>query len=251
MQSAQRLPSMIQGLEYLKGCNVPVDFIIDVGILTCTYPLIHCFPDRKHILVEPVRSFHTNIESIYKSKNIDHLLLKCAAGKSNEKLVLCEYGKRGGTEVTHSRLFDVNADIPNEDLISKLIIDTKRVDTLLEMHKTECCASNDKYDFLLKIDVDGTEEDILEGSRNCLGQCSVIVLEIPIVKLLGRVSLLDQLGYQIVDIVDPCYYKGCLSQVDCIFVRKDLMRVHQVDPWQRSSSIDFSAWYEGRYIYAT
>ncbi len=242
---------MVHGLEYLKNCNVPIDFIIDVGILTCTYPLIHCFPYLKHILIEPVRSFHANIESIYNSKNINHLLIKCAAGKSNEKLILCEYGKKGGTEVTHSRIFDMEANIPTDDLISKIVIDTKRVDTLLEMHQSECSPTKEKYEFLLKIDVDGTEEDILDGSQGSLDKCSVIVLEIPIVKLLGRVSLLDQLGFQVVDIVDPCYYKGCLSQVDCIFVRKELIRIHKVDPWLSSSNIDFSAWYEGRYIYAT
>jgi FkbM family methyltransferase len=247
MSEAKRLPSMVAALEYIKECGVPIEYIVDVGILTSTYPLMHCFPTLKHLLVEPVRSFYPGIEEIYKKHNIDHTLMKCAAGARDSTLVLCEYAKDGGHKITHSKIFNSPSEAITTNLLACLDIEVRTVESLLREAAEQGLVKADAP-FLLKLDVDGTEEDIIEGAKGVLDRCSVVVLEVPIVKLLGRVQLLDSLGFTCVDIVDPCYYKRAMSQVDCIFVRKDLHRKHGVDPWSKGGPVEFSQWYEGAYV---
>lgn len=248
MNTAKRLPSMIEGLEYLKRCNVPIGFIVDVGILTCTYPLIHCFPHKKHLLIEPVRSFHSEIHRIYTEARIDYKLLGCGAGRENGLRVLCEYARKGGRKVTHSRIFMSAQQAPVTDLVGCVDVEVQRIDSILDSYRVENGICNTDF-FLLKLDVDGAEEEVVAGAGAVLNRCSVVVLEVPIAKIAGRITLLDQIGFQCVDIVDPCYYKGGLSQVDCIFVKKDLIRPYHIDPWANTTSIDFDQWYEGRYTH--
>jgi FkbM family methyltransferase len=251
MADTRRLPSMVDALEYIKKCDVPIDFILDVGILTCTYPLMQCFPSKKQFLVEPVRSFFPKIREIYDERKIDYTLVQCAAGSENDTLVLCEYGLDGGHVPTHSRIFKSPGEAPTANLIACVDIEVRKVDVIVRDVVAKEGSLPPTSSFLLKIDVDGTEEEILEGAREVLGRCSVVVLEVPIVKLLGRIQFLDQLGYQCTDIVEPCYYKGALSQVDCVFVRKDIYARLGVDPWSKGGSVDFSQWYEGRYVFAS
>lgn len=252
MEEIKRLPSMIDGLSYIRRCGVPVDFVIDVGILSCTYPLIKVFPDKKHVLVEPVRSFHKNIESIYRDNGIDYMLCDFAAGSVNGNLVLCEYGKKSGENViTHSSIYRSIVDAPTVNLLSSVSIEVRRIDSLVSSVVSEIGLVGSDYFYLLKIDVDGSEEEIIEGALGALDRCSIVVLEVPITKLLGRVSLMEGVGFKCVDLVDPCYYKGALSQVDCIFVKNSLVRLFAVDPWLVSSTIDFDKWYEGRYTHVS
>lgn len=250
MDSPKRLPSMVAGLDYLKSCGVPVDFILDVGVFTCTYPLISCFSDKKHYLIEPVRSFHANIAKIYTTNKIDFELIECAAGDSEDIRYLCEYAKSGGESITHSRIFASLADAPTQDLVNQTQVVTHRVDGLVNRIVAARNIDSASYNLLLKIDVDGNEEEVIAGAVDVMDRCSVVVIEAPISKLLKRSMMLEELGFQLVDIVDPCYYKGALSQVDCIFVRKNLIRVCKVDPWLVSSRIDFDHWYAGSYVNA-
>lgn len=237
-----RTASMYDGLSYLISCEVPVDLIVDVGILSCTYPLIKAYPDIKHILVEPVKSFHENIKNIYNSNNIEFELLSFAAGSTNSNLKLCEFDKLKIGKVTHSTL--INEDVlPDQDgLISIHDVPVKRIDDYLKSSLVYRKLIQLNRYFLFKIDVDGFEEEIFHGAECVLDRCSIVVLEVPIPKLVQRINLMDKYNFVCVDIVEPCYYKDNLSQVDIIFVKRELYEKNNVNAWIGTTTVDPSLW---------
>jgi hypothetical protein len=80
---------------------------------------------------------------------------------------------------------------------------------------------------LLKIDVDGPEIRVLQGSKSLLKQGCVIVIEASMADEKPRfssvVDYLSSYGYDVYDIVDPLYRQSDwhLWQVDLIFMKKD------------------------------
>ena len=82
--------------------------------------------------------------------------------------------------------------------------------------------------YLLKIDVDGHELEILRGAQRSLRDASIVIVEASLAnrrcpELMERLELLLQSGFYLFDIVDPAYYAKLLHQVDLVFVRGDIV----------------------------
>ena len=72
--------------------------------------------------------------------------------------------------------------------------------------------------YLLKIDVDGSEEEILKGSTDVLKRTSVVIVEMNTKNFFQRFQILKENSFEIFDIVDLCYYDGQLRAFDAIFI---------------------------------
>ena len=82
---------------------------------------------------------------------------------------------------------------------------------------------------LIKLDVQGSEKDIMLGGLDIVRGAKVLFIEMPVVEynvgspdLVEMLTFLDQLGFRMVDIVALRYDTGDqkLSQFDAIFVKK-------------------------------
>ena len=236
----KRNASMSDSLKFLKSRDLPVSYIIDIGILHCTEALVNVFPNLKHYLVEPVRSYHKQIEDFYVNQGIDYTLIGVAAAGSNKHVRLIEYAADGGSTLTHSRITDLDDIVEDQRAISQVVIEAMTIQRILD---TNCYTSfTSQHPFLLKIDIDGLEDEILEVSSDALKSCNCIILEIPIIKFLKRINLLGRLGFSLVDIVDHAYYKSGLSQVDGIFIRNEYIDALKINTWHNESVVDFSQW---------
>ena len=134
-----------------------------------------------------------------------------------------------GHEITHA-VFS-QSDTPSEALRS---VPTLKLDTFV-------ANQNPPAPFLLKIDVDGAEEMILEGAQEALKKCSVLVLECPRKRVAERIQLLNTAGFELLDIVDFCYYDGYLWQLDLVFINPRFAPPDYVDVLKDGFSID--KWY--------
>jgi FkbM family methyltransferase len=247
-ESAARKPSMIDAFRYLQSKELPIDFVIDVGVLVCTYPLVHCFPSLSHFLIEPVKSFHPRISAYYAGRNVPFQILDFAASSNDGHATLCEFAnKMGSEEVTHSGIYFDSSHEALQNVASRTAIDCYKIDTFFGSFCDTCALDQKSVNALLKIDVDGCEEDIILGAKESLEHCSVVVIEAPLRRLSSRLLLLENFGFELVDITDPCYYAKYLSQVDLIFVRADLVKSFKLVPWDRGGSFVPEDWYEGKY----
>jgi FkbM family methyltransferase len=236
----KRNPSMTESLTFLKSKMLPISYIVDIGILNCTKALVKVYPDIPHILVEPVRSYYPAIESFYKNNNIDYVLIKAAASNKTSLVKLVEYSADKSGTITHSEIVDINkTDIDNR-VVSTVTVDGLTIGDILYRAGKSLELSKEK--FLLKMDIDGFEDEILEASNKYLINCICIVLEVPILNFYKRLKIVAELGFEAVDIVDPCYYKNGLSQVDVIFVKPEYKNKLGINTWYGNTEVDFKEW---------
>lgn len=236
-----RMPTMSDSLKTLIRSGVQVDAILDVGILTGTQPLMEVFPDIKHHLFEPVDTHFNTITNNY--RKIPHVIHQVAlSDKDGTAYLACKSINDDG-KISHSEvvLNEVDAkEIPG--LISCKEIRLARLDTLIK--------DLDRDDtYLLKIDVDGHEMSVLNGSVETLKKASIVVIEAPINKvsmphLFERSGFLMEHGFYLTDIVDMAYYDGVLWQVDLVFVRKNIVNtIDRLRPFEAEAfSFDRDKW---------
>ena len=236
MTSPTKKQSLANLDNLLKSEGVILDAILDIGVQYSTPELIHAFKDAKHILVEPAEEYFDSIHSNYTAANINYELVQAACGKTRGEAILNLIDIAQSGHVTHTSISD-EPKAPNWRKIDVLTIEN-----LLDSHLN---SYNHK---LLKVDVDGIELDILKGASSRLADFDVVIVEAPISIdnnfFFDRLSHVRSMGFVIWDIVDFCYYKSCLSQVDLIFVRQDLKSsLKKLDPWNDGTGFSPSEWF--------
>jgi FkbM family methyltransferase len=215
----KRHPIKKHSFEKLRQLGIPVSTILDVGVLTGTPELAEAYPDKPHLLFEPIEEWHDKIRSSYTAKGIAFHLFEMAVSNKDGEINLQTATVRKDQPVTHAR---ITSETGGSNLRK---VATRRLDTLL----TELSYPKP---YLLKLDVDGAELDILEGAEGILSSCSVIVIEAGIRNLPARVSAVTQAGFTLFDIVDICYYDDRLRQVDLVFTNTVMMDELHLDMYK-------------------
>ena len=224
-----RVPTKKDSLFRLRRSGLDVKIILDIGVQHGTPELQEVFPDLKHFLFEPVEEYYSFIEENY--KGYDYQLVRAAISERDGENLL-NISKMGSDTVTHSSL---DGTVGGDTTESRLI-KTMTLDTFL-MHKDL------PKPYLLKLDVYGHELPILRGAGETLKNTSCIVVESPLCYLSERVTYLESKGFHLWDIVDLCYYRDNLHQVDLIFLNDDEKLKPQFSPW-RNFEFDWNQWKE-------
>ena len=102
----------------------------------------------------------------------------------------------------------------------------RKTSSLDELVKKEKIPSPD----FVKIDTQGSELDILKGSKESISQCSLIYLECPIVEynlnapsLKEYIDHLNSINFVPYDICEIHKIDNILIQIDILFIRKDIL----------------------------
>lgn len=215
-------PSKPDALARLRSC-VPITSIVDVGVRECTSELIKAFPDKHHYLFEPVSSFHPQIKKHYTP--IDHTLFPLALSDENTTLYLIETALEADGRVTHSRISSKPEQCDGRRILACSHLPVRRFDGLEVVGKIST-------DFLLKVDVDGKDLQVLKGFGQQLRRASAVVVECTMQTIIPRISYIASHGFTPVDMVDIVYYGKSLYQLDAILVRDDLITTDLRPPIQ-------------------
>lgn len=76
--------------------------------------------------------------------------------------------------------------------------------------------------FLINVDVDGPELDVLKGCTGIFKDTVAIVVEAVTYEMFSIMRFLTEQDFALFDIVDLCYCGSQLHQCDLVFVRSDL-----------------------------
>lgn len=200
-------------LERIRNSAIPVTCIVDVGVERQTEALILVYPDVVHHLFEPVSMFYEDIQRNY--SKVDFLLHEMALADETNRLYCIVRALRKDGKPTHARLDSEPVHVDGFDIVSCSEVAVKRYDDI--------CKEISHPNFLLKLDVDGTELKVLDGMGDHLQKSSAIVIEVTYNNIFKRAEYLVERGFVLVDIVDIVYYGNSLYQCDLIFVRSDLV----------------------------
>jgi len=219
-----RKPLKKESFAKIKALGVPIQTVLDIGILTGTVELIEAFPDKKHFLVEPITEWNKTIKSTYAEQGIDFLLVNVAASNFDGTMSMETGSVAPGLQISHARLTDRTAGH------NVRTVPVRTLDSLLMEHHLSS-------PFLLKIDVDGAEILIMEGARETLKKVNVVVIEANIKNFIERSRFLEAHNFQLFDIVDPCYYDDRLRQFDLVFLNTAMVDDCGLDMYNQSFDI--------------
>jgi FkbM family methyltransferase len=201
----------------LKNIPANLERYIDVGAYDGKF-FEEIYKNKKvfnTILIEPQKDLYEKLIDKYKNNNsivVKNLLLSDKSGE-----VLFYINKLGAT----SSVFEFDQKLLKNDIDSSCmkqeIIQTSTLDILL--------ANDDKKIDLLKIDVQGSELNVLMGAEKSLHRTGYIWLEVSFVKIYKNGPSFEEIqiwlnnrGFSLMEIL-PGYQnsKGELIQADCLF----------------------------------
>jgi len=214
-------------LRLFNKSNIKVDTIIDVGAKTKTPSLINNYPDSVHYLIEPVIEFCEKIPENYKGINYE-IINKAALDKSG----IVSLGGRSnhGNDITHSSVTTV--DKQNSEIRQ---IEAITIDELVEERSINPRTS------ILKVDVDGNDIEVLQGSKKTLKDIAVLIVEVPVYDFPVMFNLLREYPLFLWDICDLTYYKEKLVQCDLILLNRIHINNPAINPW-KDGAFDMTKW---------
>lgn len=207
-----RGPYKTQAFDVLRKRNIPVSTVLDVGVQRGTPELMRAYPHIHHVLFEPVAEFHDGIRNNYRA--LQYTLVDAAVSDKDGEATLEVRKTITATEVSHSSVVTGPASGENRRTIRSITLDA-----YLERNPQ-------KKPYLLKIDVDGNEMAILSGAERTLNDASVVVIETPKSQFTQRIAYLEERGFVLFDLVEPCYYDESFWQCDAILLKAEIQRSH-------------------------
>ncbi len=208
--------SMKEHLDMLKfEQKYYPEVVLDVGVAYGTPELYDVFPRSHFVLFEPLEEFWSYIEKSTKDlKKMD--LELCALGRKEEACIINVHDDLVGSSLCFESEKNTNGK-PRE-------IQVKTLDSFIQKYNLK------NKSILLKIDVQGFEKEVLQGSQALLNNVDVLILELSFfeffdnkVQFYDMVKYLDELGYVIYDMFDFLNrpLDGALAQINASFVKKD------------------------------
>jgi FkbM family methyltransferase len=206
-------PTKQNALLRLKNI-IPISSVVDVGVRECTAELISCLGNVKHYLFEPVSTFYLDIEKNY--ANINHELIPLALSDQNSEIYLKQTCLNKDGVVTHSQ---ISSDQVFVDGMTVVSCEPIQVCRYCDLDISNVIPNN----YLLKIDVDGKDLEVVRGFGDKLNNASIVIIECTYNTLLERLGYIQGRGFQLFDIVDLVYYGAGMWQFDLVFIRPDLI----------------------------
>jgi len=183
--------------------NININTIIDVGVAKGTNFLFSNFPNSKYLLIEPNKDYFEFIEKNILNK-YNAKLFKIGAGKKEENKIL---NISGPISSLYKR--------KNFEFKNQYEIKVKKLDDILYDEKLD-------ENVLLKIDCEGAELDILEGSLKTLSISDYLIIEVRLQKIetynpSDLICFLKNQNFEWCEILDIYYAKEGIDYIDILF----------------------------------
>ena len=210
--------SFSRAVELLKPLIAPKT-IIDIGVADGTPDLYRHFPTHPYLLIEANPIYQATLNQLQTQINAIVEPVFCGAEPGEVQLNSYEDPRKSSRFATTRAL----------TIEQQVIVPVATLDSLIAKHELN-------GPFLLKIDVEGAEIDVLKGATKTLQTCEAVIAEASVLpkyvggpELADLVKLMDELGFAVFDIAAGSNIpnKAILYQVDLVFVKKEAPFRHQ------------------------
>jgi len=211
----KKRPSMNGALMHVKKFGFTPNVVLDIGAALGTDPLLEIFPESNHFMVEALEEFIPKLEDV-KQRMANASFLIAAVTSENGPITINVHPDLVGSSIyLEDEDSSVNG-IPRE-------VPAYKLDDLCSKYKL-------KGPYLLKIDVQGAELDVLKGAEKTLMDTEYVILEIAFFNFFNDgpkphhyIDFMKRHGFVIYELFDLQYrpLDGAMSQVDIAFVKED------------------------------
>lgn len=184
--------SMATVLDVAKSRGLAPATIIDIGVAYGTAELYSAFPQAQLLLVEPVREWEDQLLKLTRNRKTE--IVWSAAGTQSSVLTINLFRDLGATSLLREQ-----DDLPE----STREVPVERVDEI-------CSRFELPKPYLLKIDVQGAELDVLVGSEGILQFVDMIIVEVCLQKFFQGGSEFTEI-FTWLDRHDFCLFDVCGS----------------------------------------
>ncbi len=204
-------------LQHAKTMGLAPETVIDVGAayggFTATCATV--FPEARYLLIEPLAEYVPSLRHICESLNRAEHIGVAAAARSGKVEINVHPDLVGSSLFLEDEDSDVNG-VPRRIPVSTLD------DVVRE--------TGADPPFLIKVDVQGAELDVIEGAKSTLSETDYLVLEVSFLQFFKDaplfhdvISYMQSMGFLVYDIFGLAHrpLDRALAQADVVFVRQD------------------------------
>ena len=202
-----------QSLQRALDLGLQPRTVIDVGVATGTNGLYGVFQGVRYVLIEPLAEAEPFMRQILEQYP-GSIAINAAAGRAPGEAEFVVHPGLSGSSFLLSRKVGEVRKVP-----------VVTVDGVVRQHRLE-------GPFLLKLDVQGFELEVLEGARETLARTDLVITEVslwadrkkrPMPRLLDLVSWFDQHGFVVYDIAQIVRRKldHAITEIDLVFCPAD------------------------------
>jgi len=188
--------SMLGALHQLSTLGFHPRTVIDVGVATQTEGLYQAFKDADILLIEPLTEFEPFLRDLCHSYNAQYVL--AAAGETPGSAILNVHPDKVGSSFFKEVEGPVVDGVPRE-------VPVVTIDDL-------CAGRNLVGPYLMKVDVQGAEVQVLNGASRTLQTTEAVILEVTLFgtmiggpQLYDVVSRMNELGFVVYDVYGFLY----------------------------------------------
>ncbi|NET41044.1 FkbM family methyltransferase [Okeania sp. SIO2B3] len=200
--------SMEGGLIQIKQLGFEPKTVIDVGAALGTFCLYEIFPNSRHILIEPIRENEPYLAKICKNLNNAEYLIAAATKELGLFTINVD------PNLVHSSVSDLVSS--SEENFYRRTIDGITLDWICEEKELE-------PPYLIKVDVDGSETDVMAGATRMLWETEYVIVEVGLfTQIFNVIECMKAQGFVIYDIVNLSWrpLDNALWQCDMVFVKE-------------------------------
>lgn len=200
--------------QLVRGLGFEPATVIDVGVASGTPELYDAFPQAYFLLVEPLPDFELNLQSIL-GRLEGSYVLAAAGGSPGEAVLNVHHGHLDGSSLYKESMGAV-ADG------AEISVPVVRLDDVVRQKQL-------KGPFLIKVDVQGAELEVLAGASETMRQAELITLEVSLFEFMKGAPVLHDVvafmkdrGFVTYDIL-PSWTRPldkALGQMDIVFVKE-------------------------------
>ncbi|HKT35397.1 MAG TPA: FkbM family methyltransferase [Nitrospira sp.] len=204
-------------LEQVKETGFAPATVIDVGAAmgSFTKTCYNFFPDAHYLLIEPLKEYLPALTKVVQAIPRATYEIK-AASASEDSVVLNVHEDLVGSSLYREMEEDSGVNgLPRQ-------VPAVTIDELVSQRRAQ-------RPFLIKVDVQGAELDVLSGAKTTLGQAELVLLEVSLFEFFRGAPLLGEVvafmkahGFVPYDVLGLQYrpIDGALSQLDIVFVKE-------------------------------
>jgi FkbM family methyltransferase len=196
--------------------NFTPSIVIDVGAAFGSWSseCSRVFSDSQYVLIEPLQEYEEQLKKICLELKNTSFVSGCAGSRDGEQILHVHEDLVGSSFMSEIE----GAEVDGKERVVKTIT----LDTLVREKQL-------KGKYLIKIDVQGAELEVLAGAQNLLSDTECLILEVSLFRsFVGGADLYDiveymkKYGFVAYDIASLLYrpYDNALCQFDMVFVRE-------------------------------